>query len=269
MSLNFFELHYASYPLIAFAIHDGHEVRENLASRYNLSNHERLREEDPYTGIFAQISPCRMIGKRSRFETDLNRAPENAVYQKPEDAWGLNVWKESPTEEMVSESMSLYNDFYAHAHTLISRIIERFGFAIIYDIHSYNYKRESPDKEADPQKNPEINMGTENNNRDKWQPVIDRMMEVMRGGNYMGRSLDVRENVKFGGGYLSKWVNDNFGDKCLTLSIEFKKFFMDEWKGVGTDKEINTLKDILTTTIDPTLRAAAEVEKTYRTWETR
>lgn len=269
MSPKFFELHYASFPLIAFAIHDGHDVRQNLDTKFNLSSDERLREEDPFTAIFAEVSPCRMIGGRSRFEVDLNRSPDKAVYVVPEDAWGLDVWKEKPGDDMVNESMQLYHDFYAHAHTLISRTIDRFGFAVIYDIHSYNHKRESPDKEADPQENPEVNMGTENNNREKWQPVINHMMESMRIGSFMGRSLDVRENVKFGGGYFSKWVNDNFGDQCLTLSIEFKKIFMDEWKGKGHSDRIDILKQILADTVETTLTAAAEVEKTEVVWETR
>ena len=38
-------------PVIATAIHDGHQVREEVVKLFSLGDKEREREEDPYTGI--------------------------------------------------------------------------------------------------------------------------------------------------------------------------------------------------------------------------
>ena len=73
-------------PLIAAAIHHGHGVREEIAERLALTEDERLREEDPFTGEWTTITQTRLVGLRSRFEVDLNRPREKAVYLAPEDA---------------------------------------------------------------------------------------------------------------------------------------------------------------------------------------
>jgi len=39
-------------PDVAVALHSGHEVRSILEPLFNLTNSERLREEDPHTYIF-------------------------------------------------------------------------------------------------------------------------------------------------------------------------------------------------------------------------
>jgi hypothetical protein len=41
----------------------------------------------------------------------------------------------------------------------------------------------------------------------------------------------VRENVRFKGGYLPRWVHANYPRVGCALALEFKKFYMDEWTG--------------------------------------
>ena len=74
-------------PLVATAIHDGHEVRESLLPYLAVSDETRLREEDPYTGLLTSVAKTRLIVKRSRFEVDLNRPKDSAVYRTSDDAW--------------------------------------------------------------------------------------------------------------------------------------------------------------------------------------
>ncbi len=76
-------------PLVATAIHDGHEVRPELLPYMAISETDRLREEDPFTADWMPMAPTQIVGLRSRFEVDLNRPRDKAVYLKPEDAWGL------------------------------------------------------------------------------------------------------------------------------------------------------------------------------------
>jgi N-formylglutamate amidohydrolase len=60
----------------------------------SLPEADRLREEDPFTDVIASAVPSRMITHRSRFEVDLNRPRREAVYRIPEDAWGLDIWRD-------------------------------------------------------------------------------------------------------------------------------------------------------------------------------
>ena len=113
MTDQIWRLHLGSGPLIATAVHDGHDVRDEVARHLALGDAERLREEDPFTGEWTQAAPTRVVGTRSRFEVDLNRPREKAVYRTPEDAWGLTVWKDDPPQEMFERSLAEYDAFYA------------------------------------------------------------------------------------------------------------------------------------------------------------
>lgn len=249
-------------PLVATAIHAGHNLRDNLLEKSNLSDQERLYEEDPYTDYWVSITDNQIISHYSRFEFDINRDRNQTVYREPEDAWGLVCWKEELSKELVNESLARYDEFYSDVKQMLDDIHKRHGCFVVYDIHSYNHKRYGPDgPDADKKKNPEINIGTGNMNREKFAPVVDALMKTMGSYNYFGRSLDVRENIKFTGGNFMRWIHRTFPDKVCVVALEFKKFFMDEWTGVPDQKQMDEIKKMLKTTTKPVLEALAKVAK--------
>lgn len=249
-------------PLVAAAIHDGHHVRNALQGRFKLTDKERLREEDPYTGDIARQFDNYIIGTRSRFEVDLNRAPDKAVYRKPEDAWGLHVWKDGITDAEVEESMRLYHHFYEQVEKKLAAIINVHGFVIVYDIHSYNHRREGPDKPASSEhENPQVNIGTHGMKLEIWRPVLDRFKQVLQAYDYPGGSLDVRENVKFEGGYFMSWIHKNFREKAFAPAIEFKKIFMDEWTDELIQDKLEHLKKAMQQSVPQLLEEIKVNEK--------
>jgi N-formylglutamate deformylase len=178
---------------------------------------------------------------RSRFEVDLNRPRAKAVYRTPEDAWGLNVWNSPLADDVVETSLAEYDAFYSELRTILSGVAERYGSFVVYDLHSYNHRRDGPNGEpADATMNPEVNIGTGTMDRERWGPVVDRFIGDLRAFDFGGRRLDVRENVKFRGGQLSRWIHKTFPETGCSLAIEFKKFFMDEWTG-EVDPQANAL----------------------------
>ncbi|MCI0331703.1 MAG: N-formylglutamate amidohydrolase [Planctomycetes bacterium] len=219
-------------PLVACAVHDGHDVRPDVAEYLRLTDAERLYEEDPYTSAWTSIASTRIVVRRSRFELDLNRPREKAVYIVPADAWGMDVWKCSPPQEMVERSLRAYDDFYAQLRQLLEQLVARHGRVVVFDLHSYNHIRDGRGgPTSDAASNPEINLGTGSMPRGRWAPIVERWLAEMRGYDYFGRRLDVRENVKFFGGHLPGWIHQNFPETVCALAIEVKKFFMDEWTG--------------------------------------
>jgi hypothetical protein len=235
-----------SGPLVATAIHDGHAVRLEVGRLLALNESERLREEDPYTALFTDVAPTRLIGLRSRFETDLNRPREKAVYLCPEDAWGLQVWKTRPSPGVVARSLRYYDAFYAYVDRLLSNLLKQHGYFIVLDLHSYNHRRGGPEAAAeDPAENPEINVGTGSADRRKWGPVIDLFKDRLMKCDFLGRQLDVRENVKFRGGHFPQWIHQRFAGAGLAIAVEFKKFFMDEWTGALDQTQFDALHGAL------------------------
>ena len=247
--------HVGGGPFIATAIHDGHDVREEVARHLALSDSERRREEDPCTGEWTQVAPLRVVGTRSRFEVDLNRPREKAVYRIADDAWGLTVWKDDPPQEMFERSLAEYDAFYDAMHRLFTEISRQYGRFVVFDLHSYNHCRDSAGGPADPERNPQVNVGTGTMNRERWAPVIDTFIDTLHSFDFPGGNLDVRENVKFFGGNWPRWIHENFPETGVAIAMEFKKFYMDEWTGKLDETRVEAIGKALQFTAPAVLDA--------------
>jgi N-formylglutamate deformylase len=125
----------------------------------------------------------------------------------------------------------------------VARAHERF---VVLDLHSYNHRRGGPSASPDdPSANPDVNLGTGSLDRDLWAPVADAFLDAMARERVGGRALDVRENVRFKGGWFSRWVNETYAGRGCALAIEMKKIFMDEWTGAPDSKLVAEIGDAL------------------------
>lgn len=247
-------------PLVAAAIHDGHALRPTVAERMALDEATRLREEDPFTGELARLVPTHFVGGRSRFEVDFNRPREQAVYQKPEDAWGLSVWRKELPAAVVAESLANYVLFYKTVHTVLQELIRRHGRVVVLDLHSYNHCREGRGRTADAAENPEVNVGTGSVDRSAWGPLLERFIADLRGFEFRGRQLDVRENVKFFGGQFPRWIHATFRGQACAIAVEFKKTFMDEWTGELDRPHFDALQVALRSTLPGLIEVLRECD---------
>lgn len=234
-------------PVLATAIHDGHGVRADLADRFALSPADRLREEDPFTGHAIAPAPNRLIAHRSRFEVDLNRDIDSAVYRRPEDCWGLDVWASPLDDGAVEDSRRYHRRFYAQVRQVLDDMARDFPAFVVLDVHSYNHRRGGPEAgPTPPGEAPDINIGTFSMPRQRWAHVIDPFIEDLRAFDFMGRRLDVRENVAFQGkGELTRFVHRNWPDQGCAIAFEFKKFFMDEWTGKPDPEALDAMQRLM------------------------
>lgn len=197
-----------------------------------LSDEARRREEDPFTGSWTHFASSRIIGCHSRFELDLNRPREKAIYLEPQDAWGLRVWNAPLPQSLVEESLGLYDKFYVAVGQLLDHLLSKSSPVVVYDLHTFNHRRRGPYAEQDdPELNPQVNLGTGTMDRNYWAPVVDRFISDLRRAEFPHGPLDVRENVRFFGGQFARWIHQSYPRMVCVLSIEFKKIFMDEWTG--------------------------------------
>lgn len=228
----------------AFAIHDGHHISPVLEEYYQLNEEERLREEDPHTGCMVELTCNQFIVHTSRFQLDINRKLEEAIYRSPDMAWGLQVYKELPPASLLQQLADDYQSIYAKIDQWIEETIAQHGYFIAFDVHSYNAKRQGPDEIVDEVSNPQINLGTLYND-EKWRPVIDQFMASISANQLLDQNIDIRENVKFKGGQLAQHLLRKYGDKGCVLSVEFRKDFMDEWTGVPFMPVVQAYKQLL------------------------
>ena len=219
-------------PVVATAIHDGHRVRPEVARLLAIDEATRLREEDAHTSAFTTVSDTRVIVHRSRFEVDVNRPRDLAIYAAPEQAWNLCVYRELPPHDVVERSLAEYDEFYAEVADLLEEVEGAHGGFLLLDIHSYNHRRDGPNAPpADPATHPNVNLGTGTMPPERWAPLVDRFRRDLAAELVEGERLDVRENVKFTGGQFPRWVHQHFPETGCALAIELKKTFMDEWTG--------------------------------------
>ena len=135
------------------------------------------------------------------------------------------------------------------------------GPFVVYDVHSYNHRRGGVDAEPEPvEDNPEVNLGTGTVDRKIFQGVVDAFMTSLGEQSTDDGPIDVRENVKFEGRALAWWVHERYAGRGVCLALEFKKTFMNEWTGEPDERRIAQLRDALTATHDPVLRALREIE---------
>ncbi len=240
-------IHRGEGPLVAAAIHNGHQVRAELMPLLAISESERLREEDPYTGLWTAMAPTTIIVHRSRFEVDLNRPRDKAIYLTPEDAWGLRVWPEPPRDSTLEASYRTYDLFYDEVEALLAGMVERHGRVVVFDLHTYNHRRNGPKAPPEPSDaNPKINLGTSNMDLLKWGELVELFERSMRSAVFQGKPLDVRRNVKFQGGHFARWIHRSFPHSVCALAVEVKKVFMDEWTGKLDEGAHAALRDALT-----------------------
>ena len=220
-------------PVVATAIHDGHALRPSLQPLMALSPQERMREEDPLTGLLTTVGDVRIRVPVSRFEVDLNRPRELAVYARPEHCWGLQAWTAPLPQAEVDRSLERWDRFYGMVAELLDRLLERWESVLLIDLHSYNHRRDGAEAGCAPQAdNPDIELGLTTADPERWGDVTRRFADALRAVPIAGQAPDVRANVRFPtGGHFPEWVYARWGARVCTISPEYKKIFMDEWTG--------------------------------------
>jgi len=244
-------------PVVGTSIHSGSMVRDDVRPLMRLTDADRLREEDPFTDLMIADFPNRISVHPSRFEIDLNRARDQAVYLTPEHAWGLDVWHQQPSGAVVAESLTFHDAYYAALKRVLTGIENRFGRFVVIDVHSYNHRRDGPDaRPTDPERAPDVNIGTFSMDRVRWAPVVDAFIEALRSQSFNGMPMDVRENISFQGkGEQTRFIHQEFPQTGCAIAVEFKKIFMDEWTGEPDHAAIGQLRRALAFTV-PVLETA-------------
>lgn len=236
-----------SGQLVTTSIHAGHDLRPEVADLMTLDASKRRREEDPYTDVIGSLMPARLLVHRSRFEADLNRPRDMAIYAGPEFCWGFDVWGGNGLPgDVAARSLDYWDAFYADLAVRLDELAARGSFVVL-DIHSYNHRRPGPDQPDEPwENNPELDLGTGKVDREQFTPVIDVLRETM-----IARGFDVRDEIKFLPKQLSNWVHHRYPGVGCVMTLEFKKTFMDEWTGIPDLERLNHLAQALTQTIEP------------------
>lgn len=225
-------------PYACAAIHDGHQFRKELWENCIHTEYERWYEEDPETKNMIKSHSIVLAGCDSRFEYDLNRDPENAVF---DTAWGKQLWSKPLSEKMKDKSLRKHTNFYKIVYTLVNKLESKFGFCTIYDMHSYNWKRW--DREV-----PTWNLGTSNVDNARFGDVIDnwrQSLSEIKLPNNIKSTAKINDTFQ-GNGYFLKYITNNFKNS-LVLATEIAKVYCDEYEQIVYPEVVKAVeKDLIT-----------------------
>ncbi|MDG4715752.1 N-formylglutamate amidohydrolase [Winogradskyella marincola] len=210
-------------PYVCGAVHDGHQFRQELWDNCLHTEYDRWYEEDPETKNMIISHPILISGCDSRFEYDLNRDPSNAVF---DTAWGKQLWKSPLPKTDKTKSLQKHANFYQVVKALISKIEEKFGVCIVYDMHSYNWQRW--DREV-----PTWNLGTSNIDNTRFGEQVESWRQMLAS---IELPHDIKQTAKVndtfqGNGYFLKFITNTF-ENTLVLATEIAKVYCDEYKQV-------------------------------------
>ncbi len=220
------------------AVHDGHQFKAELWGNCLHTEYERWFEEDPATKQMVQSHPIVIAGCDSRFEYDLNRAPVEAVF---ETAWGKQLWRKPLSDEMKNKSLQKHHNFYKVTHVLLKKLEELFGVCVVYDMHSYNWRRW--DREV-----PTWNLGTSNIDTNRFGASVEQwrsMLEKMKLPNGIVSTSKINDTFQ-GNGYFLKYITQNFKN-TLVLATEAKKIYCDELNQIMYPEVVNAIEKALQT----------------------
>ena len=227
-------------PFICGAVHDGHQFRPSLWNNCKHTEYERWYEEDPCTKQMVQSFPIILAGRDSRFEYDLNREPERAVY---EDAWGKQLWKQPLSEKEKNLSLQKHANFYKVTHALCQKLESDFQKVVVFDMHSYNWKRW--DREV-----PVWNLGTSNIDQKRFGKLTESWSDKlgsMQLPNGIANTSKINDTFQ-GNGYFLKYITKNFNN-TLVLATEISKVYCDELSGVIYPEVVQSVEQQLKTLI--------------------
>ena len=232
-----FSIKIESYaPYICAAVHDGHQFRKSLWNTCLHTEYERWYEEDPCTKEMIRSHPIVIAGRDSRFEYDLNRDPNNAIYK---DAWGKKLWKEPLSEKELKKSLKKHTTFYKVVHALIQQVEQKYGRAIVFDMHSYNWQRW--DREV-----PTWNLGTSNIDNGRFGNLVtswSQKLGEMTLPNGIASTSKINDTFQ-GNGHFLKYITENFKN-TLVLATEIAKVYCNETNGILFPEVVSSVEQQL------------------------
>ena len=220
-------------PVLATAIHDGHELRPAVAAAMNLSEPTACarRIRSPGRRWRASLRTSSLIVRASNSISTGRLIPRSIARRSRAGACGSG--EASPTRRSSRprwRSMRLITACSARCWTAWSRRTGASSSSTCTAIITGATVRTAiPCRRT---KRPTSISAPFRCRAPTGRSSLDPLIEEMRRFDFNGRNLDVRENVAFQGkGEQTRFVHERYPGKGCAIALEFKKFFMDEWTG--------------------------------------
>jgi N-formylglutamate deformylase len=234
MTKPIFEFHRGPLPLLISVPHAGTEVPDELRHRMT-SVGQRLPDTDWHVDrlydFVRDMGASMLIANYSRYVVDLNRAADSRpLYDSAPTSpvcaavtfagESIYVPDQTPTAAEIQTRVETYwRPYHTQLETELQRIVDRFGYALLWDAHSV--ASEVPGLFEGVL--PEFNLGTRDGAACPKQ-IAESLLDVLTGDGEFGAVLDGR----FKGGFITQ----NYGQpsrKIFAVQLELsQRAYLDE-----------------------------------------
>lgn len=233
-TMDIFELHCGTAPLLISVPHDGTAVPDDIAARLTDSA-RRVPDTDWHVArlyAFArELGASVIVPKHSRYVIDLNRSEDDVSLYPGQNTTGLcpivqftgePVYREgmTPTEDEVRARVERYwRPYHQALRGEIERMKAEHGRIVLWEGHSI--RGEVPFLFEG--RLPDLNLGTANGA--SCSPALQSRLEAVLAGQ---GDYDFVVNGRFKGGYITRHYGDP-GDGVDAVQLEIsQRIYMDE-----------------------------------------
>ena len=135
--------------------------------------------------------------------------------------------------------MQKHTTFYEVVYTLVHQLEKIHKNVIVFDMHSYNWKRW--DRPV-----PTWNLGTVNIDNGRFGSIVDSWSEKLGSMKLPGdiSQTSLINDVFQGNGYFLKFITKNFNN-TLVLATEISKVYCDELSGIIYPEVVRSVEEHL------------------------
>lgn len=216
-------------PLVGLAVHAGHRIRAELVSNMGVEEDDRRYDEDTHSDYFIENFPMQLIGLDSRYEYDIDRKRDQAIYLKPFQCWGKRAWISPPTKTELEISYEKYDEAHDLMEFFMEQTMAYFHKTLVLDLHTYSFKRQMYGSKSSSL--PLFNIGTTKLDRKKHAKTVDAWLAELAKIQVPDMETTVAENDLFkGDGAVAINLIEKFPEAAI-IPLDIKKLFMDETTG--------------------------------------
>ncbi len=245
-----YAFHAGDTPLLISVPHDGQAIPEDLRGRMTPAGLD-IPDTDWHVATLYDFAHGEgasvLVAHWSRYVIDLNRSADDGVLYPGQVATGLcpvqtfagdPIYREGhgiAADEQAARVDTYWKPYHHRIRTVLDELRHRFGYAILWDVHSIpSVVPRLFDGEL-----PVLNIGT-NDGRSCPQVVEDRVVEVTRKSGY-----ECVVNARFKGGYITRHYGDPDG-RIAAIQLEVaQRAYMDESTRIFDEQKAGQLRATL------------------------
>ena len=240
-------------PVVGTAIHDGHALPPGFAAGMAIARRgaacaRRIPTRSSSSATCPTASSC--ISRASpSISTGIATA---AIYLKPEQSWGVQVFSQPPSADLVRQAMRIHDRLLRDLRTFLRQLEEQFGRFV---------RPRRPQLQPPPRRTGRPAGQRRSDAAGQHRHLLDGPAALGACGRSVHRAAArvrvprpsrwtcARTSPSRGAASRPASFTTSFPRTGCAIAVEFKKFFMDEWTGEADPEALDAIRAMIRSTL--------------------